>query len=187
MKTVFSLILILGMLIFAGCGKNVQGSSLDSSGNSSDAQTQPKTLMDKAELRAIAYQHAGVTEADVRDIDEDWENRTNTTVYELDFEVNGVEYEYGLDGYTGEVIYSNSEGAPELPEETLQEQLTEEEAKNIALTHAELTEDAVTDLRIELDREDNDYEIEFRADGYEYDYEIDIFTGDVLKAEKDRD
>ena len=65
--------------------------------------------------------------------------------------------------------------------------ITEEEAKAIALEHAGLNTGAVKSFSIELDYGDNVYEVEFFTKGLEYDYEIDIYTGEILKAEKDRD
>ena len=58
-----------------------------------------------------------------------------------------------------------------------------------ALAHAKLQESDVRWLKCELDREDGImvYEVEFKKDGFEYDYDIDAKTGKVLKAKKERD
>ena len=58
-----------------------------------------------------------------------------------------------------------------------------------ALAHAKLQESDVRWLKCELDREDGVmvYEVEFKKDGFEYDYDIDAKTGKVLKAKKERD
>ena len=44
-------------------------------------------------------------------------------------------------------------------------------------------------IKCELDREDGRvvYEIEFKSNGMEYEYEIDASTGAVLKYDKERD
>ena len=62
-------------------------------------------------------------------------------------------------------------------------------AIKIALAHAKLQESDVRRLRCELDRDDGvmEYEVEFKKDGFEYDYDIDAKTGKVLKAKKERD
>ena len=39
----------------------------------------------------------------------------------------------------------------------------------------------------ELDEDQPCYKVEFKAGGYDYEYEIDAFTGAVLKSERDRD
>lgn len=69
------------------------------------------------------------------------------------------------------------------------ELLTETEARDIALKHAGLTADQVKGLKIEFDYDDGrpEYEVDFRFDGYEYDYEIHAQTGKILSSDKDRD
>jgi uncharacterized membrane protein YkoI len=64
-----------------------------------------------------------------------------------------------------------------------------EAAIKAALAHAKLRECDVCKLKCELDREDGVmvYEVEFKKDGFEYDYDIDAKTGKVLKAKKERD
>ena len=56
------------------------------------------------------------------------------------------------------------------------------EAKEIALSNAGLTKEEVKFRRTEKDRDDGRvvYEIEFFANGNEYDYEIDANTGDII-------
>ena len=65
--------------------------------------------------------------------------------------------------------------------------VTEEEARAIALKDAGRTEADVTFVRVKLDRDDGrlEYEIEFYADGKEYDYDIDAATGKILSRDDD--
>ena len=67
--------------------------------------------------------------------------------------------------------------------------LTKEEAESIALSHAGLTAGEVTRLHTEYDVDDGvpEYDVDFHAGGFEYDYEIHAETGAVLKAEKERE
>ena len=62
----------------------------------------------------------------------------------------------------------------------------EEGAKAAAFAHAGVSAADVTGLKVESDWDDGVriYEIEFRANGAEYDYEIDAATGAVRKAEQ---
>lgn len=68
--------------------------------------------------------------------------------------------------------------------------ITPEEAKAIALQHADLVEEEVTFRKCELD-EDFDgpnYDVEFYTeDLLEFDYEIDAFTGEILGYDWDGD
>ena len=67
--------------------------------------------------------------------------------------------------------------------------LTQEEAKNIAVNHAGLTEKEVRDLQIERDMERGvqKWDIDFQSGDWEYDYEINAETGAVIKGEKEYD
>ena len=63
--------------------------------------------------------------------------------------------------------------------------ITEEEALKIALQNASVVRENVTITATNKDREDRKYEFEFFDDYYEYDVEIDMITGKVIKIEKD--
>ena len=62
-------------------------------------------------------------------------------------------------------------------------------AKAAALSDAGVSESEVTRLKCELDREHGSYvyEVEFDVGRMEYEYEIDAYTGAILKAEHDYD
>ena len=57
------------------------------------------------------------------------------------------------------------------------------------MTHAGVKQDAVYDMKVELDEEDGIlvYEVEFKSGNMEYSYEIDAASGAVLKHESERD
>lgn len=67
------------------------------------------------------------------------------------------------------------------------ELIGEEKAKAAALAHAGLKADNVKFIRTELDRDDGRtlYEVDFYSGSTEYDYDIDAYSGAVIKAEKD--
>ena len=66
-------------------------------------------------------------------------------------------------------------------------EITAEQAQKIALEHAGVQADQVTRLRTDLDKDHTrHYDVEFHWGGYEYDYEIDAATGEILSQEKDR-
>lgn len=65
----------------------------------------------------------------------------------------------------------------------------EEKAKSIALTHAGITENTLTYCKSYLDYDDGipeHYEVEFLAGNTEYEYEIDPYSGAILKEEKEQ-
>lgn len=64
---------------------------------------------------------------------------------------------------------------------------TKDEAKAIALNHAKVKASQVRELEIELDKEQGvtHYDVSFEAGNTEYDYEIEAYTGEILKNEKE--
>ena len=70
-----------------------------------------------------------------------------------------------------------------------QKALTPEEAKTIVLNYAGLTADQVTFTKCWEDRDDGRlvYEIEFYANGIEYDFDVDLYTGRIVDSDRDND
>ena len=79
--------------------------------------------------------------------------------------------------------------APTSVEAAPSPRLTPEEAGTIALTHAQLSPEAVRDFEIEPDRAFGRviYEISFDAAGREYEYAIEADTGEILHSKTERD
>lgn len=67
--------------------------------------------------------------------------------------------------------------------------ISKDDAKQKAFKHANISENDVTGLRVDLDRDDGvlKYEIDFRHGGYEYDYDINAETGEIISHDKDKD
>ena len=67
------------------------------------------------------------------------------------------------------------------------ERISEEKAQEIALKHAGLKADQVTGIRVSYDVDDGvpEYEVEFRYDGWEYEYEIHAETGEIRSYDRD--
>ncbi len=57
-----------------------------------------------------ALADAGLTQAQVVDIDIELEKDRYSAWYEVDFESGSTEYEYKIDAYTGEIISSRTDG-----------------------------------------------------------------------------
>lgn len=65
----------------------------------------------------------------------------------------------------------------------------EAKAKEIVLAHALLTEERISRYKVEMDMENGIlvYEIEFCSGDYEYEYDVNALTGEVVKHEKELD
>ena len=71
-------------------------------------------------------------------------------------------------------------------ENNINEKLTVDQAKEIALQHANLTIDQVSFIRAESEIENGieKYNIEFYSGNNEYDYEIDASNGNILECDQ---
>ncbi len=156
--------------------------------------------------RAIALKHAGVSESGVGQVRTEMEYERGRMVYEIEFMANGVEYHYEIDAVTGEIVKAENEqddaNDPDdddddhddddddvNPAQAGEAKISSGEALSIALSRAGISKDDAKNARAKLDRENGKlvYEVEFDANGAEYDYEIDAVTGAVSKAENEPD
>ena len=163
--------------------------------------------------KAVALEAAGVAEDDAVFSTAGLDKRNGMDYYAVDFTAGGQSYEYDIDAVTGVVIDSSSGGgtaetpaagdddgtasapaaaspSPSAGQTTGGQSaaVTEEQARETALSHAGLTADQVTFVRSKLDRDDGRlmYDVEFYTSDYkEYDYEIDAATGEILSYDYD--
>ena len=165
-------------------------------------QVSPYITLEKA--KEIALNHAAVNAADVRWDDREFDFENGQPIYDLAFDANGLEYEYDIDARTGEVLRSHSErdddrSAASVPQNTKPTTSTDkpaassyiglEKAKSIALQHAGISAEGVRweDREFDLDDGTPLYELEFSANGVEYDCDVHAETGKVVKFESERD
>lgn len=160
-----------------------------SPGQTAPAGETPSGSIGEEEAESIAFSHAGVQSSEVSGLrcKLDWEG--GAQVYEIEFWVGNVEYEYEVAASDGSIYkaehdmehVSGHRGGASAASACIGDAA----AKDAALRHAGIGE-ASGWVKCELDRDDGVYEVEFRADGVEYDYEVNAYTGAILKAEQDR-
>lgn len=174
-----------------------------STGTASD-----KSYIGEAKAKAAALAHAGVKEADLAFYRCEMDYENGVLVYELDFVAGLYDYDYEINAKTGAVVKSEKEREDDIPAannstgSTNQGNNTasttagkntsyvgEAKAKAAALAHAGVKEAELDYFTCKLDRDDGAvlYDIEFSANGYEYDYEVNASTGKVVSYERDRD
>ncbi len=109
------------------------------------------------------------------------------TVYDIYIQDNMKKYEMSIDVETKEIIAYKENNKNSNPIEN-KKYIGIEKAKEIVLNHAKLTNNQANFNKIELDVDYNiaTYEIEFYYNYYEYDYEINALTGEIIKYEKER-
>lgn len=163
--------------------------SKDSSQSSSN-----DTYIGKDAAKAQALKHAGVSEESVYDYSCKLDHEHGIMIYEIEFKADGTEYDYDINALTGDVVRYEKEKDDDSKHNTTEKSsektyIDAEDAKNLALNHAGVDGNSIYDFSCKLDREHGItvYEIEFKSNGYEYDYEIDAISGKVIKSEREYD
>ena len=68
-----------------------------------------KDYIGKEAAREAAFKAAGITAAEAWDVHVDLEREAGRIYYDVEFEHNGMEYDYYVEAKTGEILASNSE------------------------------------------------------------------------------
>lgn len=128
-----------------------------------------------------------LTAADATFTTAELEDRDGTAYYELDFNDGTTAYHYAVDAVTGAVIESSSQSVDTATGTSTANDISEEDAKDIALKDAGIAEADTAYLMVKPDYDDGTaiYEVEFYAGSTEYDYEIDAGTGKILSMDHD--
>lgn len=122
------------------------------------------------------------------------------THYDVEFRAEGKEYELEVDPQSGEILElktepvkmpakPKSEPQTAAPTQQTVALLTAQEVKTLALADAGLTEEQAKHLRAQFEWDDGlpEWEVEFTAGRWEYEYKIHGQTGAIIEQEKDRD
>ena len=163
------------------------------------------------EAQDIAYKNAGVSQSEItyNRVEKDREGFVAT--YDIDFATAEGEYSYTIDASTGSIMDRDHDndsstfpssiqtGSSSLPSTSSSSnssttpsssnvvtyKVSDSQAKEIALKDAGLAETAVSNLRVKLDTDDGrvHYDVDFDdlATGLDYDYEIDVESGAIIK------
>ena len=160
---------------------------------------EPDVSADQA--RQIALSDAGVDLGAVTFTQTKLDSEDGIPVYEIDFYTNERDYEYEINARTGavrerevtvlkEVVMENTEKpAAEEPESSrstgADALIGVENAQKAALTEAGLTAGDVEFYSTSLDTDDGRtlYEVKFLCGNQEYEFEIDAYSGKVLKEQ----
>ena len=194
-KKILSIIIIINMSL-VGCN------------NSTANRNNERITVEEA--KEIALNNANLTSDKVSFIRTEFDSDNGKEKYDIEFNYGNKEYDYEINAINGKIIaydedienynITNNEGANNITENQQQNksnqnqqpisgvtEITIDQAKEIALNHANLTSDKVSFIRSELDIDDGikKYEIEFNYNNKEYSYEIDSVTGNILSYEQD--
>ena len=190
-----------GQHISTGDNTNTSNTN-NSSGNSNSGGAVGSGTITEDEAKNIALNHAGVAASDATFLRSSLDRDDGRLVYDVEFYVGNKEYDYEIDAASGDILSydydtewnipasGNNSGNGSNPSGSSSSNggtITEDEAKSIALNHADVAASDATFFRSSLDRDDGRlvYDVEFYVGNKEYDYEIDAASGDILSYDYD--
>lgn len=141
--------------------------------------------------KQAALDHAGVSASEATFLEAEYDYDDGRMVYEVEFHVNGTEYEYEIDAQTGDVIKHKTEqngtntGGSSANTSSY---IGENAAKAAALKHAGVSESSTKYCNAWLEYDDGRpecYEVEFMAGNTRYEYKIALTSATVLESEQE--
>ena len=137
--------------------------------------------------KAIALAQSGVNAADAKFLSEDLETKSGKIIYDLEFVVGNVKYEYDIDAQDGTVLKAeHSRRNVQKPNAPVEAAFSMDVAKEIALKHSGVSASKAQfdEKECEYSKKDGKYEIEFTDGKYVYSFDIDGTTGEILESEQ---
>lgn len=146
--------------------------------------------------RQAAYSHAGVASDEVTLTKSEVDCDDGRKEYEIEFYYNGIEYDYVVAADGSIISYereSKNNNAANGNQNAASSQAQSgdigiQAARQAAFSHAGVSESSAYDIKSETDYDDGrkEYEIEFKAAGYEYDYVI-ACDGTIISYDREKD
>lgn len=182
--------LLLTVLTFSGCTQ--KGDSTMPNTNADSGNNTSTTAISEAQAKETALSHAGVTSDQVTFVKVEKDSDIGREKYEIEFyTTDQKEYDYEIDLYTGEILEYDydAEGysapntsANDTGTTTITSNITEAEAKQIALNEVPgATDQHIVAFKSETDDNRSIYDGTIHYNGKEYDFEIDMTTGAILE------
>ena len=175
----------------------LEGQTSDGQQSSGAANAAPITTSGSASQSAYigleaakqaALNHAGVSASQATFLEAEYDYDDGRMVYEVEFHVNGTEYEYEIDAQTGDVVKHKTEqngtntGGSSANTSSY---IGESAAKAAALKHAGVSESSTKYCNAWLEYDDGRpecYEVEFMANNTRYEYKIALTSATVLES-----
>ncbi|HIU40284.1 MAG TPA: PepSY domain-containing protein [Candidatus Aphodocola excrementigallinarum] len=152
-------------------------------------------FISKDEVKEVVLNTMNVNEEDVyfESIDLELDKKE----YEVELYYNNNDYEFKVSAKEGKIIYTdyyienndaNSNDQSSNATTNQNNNISLDEAVNIALENANASESDVNFVKKQEDYDDNElvYDIEFHYEGYEYEYEIRAKDGFIISQDKDQ-
>lgn len=177
-------------------GENPDNSGQQAADQKQNSVTQPDTSYGQEgerqadsgleQAKTAALETAELEASQVTFIKAELDYDDGKEVYEIEFVTSAMKYEYQIKADDFSILEMSKETIEQVNENGRRADLiTLEEAKNIALSYAEISEDEISYTKLELEYEDGiaEYEVEFYLGGKEYSLTIDAVSGTVTEME----
>lgn len=175
--------------------KKMDLAKVESTGSASD-----KAYIGAIAARDIAFADAGINRDKVTDLEVELDTDDGLIVYEIEFVVEGCEYEYEIDAKSGAILSKemdddddsdddDSGANPPAGSDADATDIGALRAMEIAFEHARVDQSKVRDVEVEQDDDEGRlvYEVEFSSGKTEYEYEVDARTGEIIRFEIETD
>ena len=162
-----------------------QNNSIANNASNSTVNSNNKITIEEA--KSIALKHSNLDESQVSFMKAKYEFDDGIGKYEIEFYYNNNKYEYEINAKTGDIISYDYDIEKHLTSQQINDKITIEEAKSIALKHSNLDESQVSFMKAKYEFDDGigKYEIEFYYNFKEYEYEINASNGEIIKYKMD--
>ena len=164
--------------------KNTPSKKTDKTESNTNTSSDTKRYINVDKAKTIALKQAGLTPAMVTFGKAVLKKDDGKIIYEIEFFTSSHEYEYEIDAYSGAILSQDVDALSPSEQTGKNIEQSSNTPKNEDLEKFKDDDDDKDD-----DKDDNDdygqvYEIEFKANGFKYSYDIDANDGTVLKVEK---
>ena len=192
-------IIASSLILLASCGASNTSASTqpqaDPTATESQARGNSSEQINEADAKKIVLENANISENEVSFLRVHLDREDGRNVYDIEFLSGTTEYDYEIDASTGDIVaYDSDAEAYSLSGNTAaasasSTQISQDEAKAIALKDAGLTEVDVAFTETEVERNDGitQYQISFVAGQMEYEYDIDATTGSIIGRDVEKE
>ena len=163
------------------------GSQQSASANAGTSATSQTDIgLEAAKQKALADAGVSASQVTFTKGRKDWDD--GILLYEVEFYTDSASYEYDIKASNGAVYQRSVEKFRQQQNQNGSgSYIGVDKAKSIAIQHAGVSADQVQFSKAKLENDDGltVYEVEFFANGMEYEYQIQALTGDIIDFDAD--
>lgn len=145
-----------------------------------------QSVITKSAAKEIVLKASGFEDSQIKEYTVKLEGKGKNKEYEISFVKGAFRYEYELNAYTGKIKDKDIDRVS-ISDADATKDIGKSKAKSIALNKAGRKASDVSGMEVKLKTEKGYrlYKVEFEDKQYEYEYEIDAYTGKVLDADRE--